>query len=61
MNDFDQIMANANNNTTKSNKSFDKNGMKVQLNEDNATFVNVDFNCNTSDLNKINLLNKLII
>ena len=25
MNDFDQIMANANSNTTKSNKSFDKN------------------------------------
>ncbi len=42
------------------NKSFDKNGMNVQLNEDNATFVNIDFNCNTSDLNKINLLNKLI-
>ena len=41
-------------------KSFSKNGIETQLNEDNATFVNVDFNCNTSDLNKINLLNKLI-
>ena len=28
MNDFDQIMANANNNTTKSNKSFDKNAWR---------------------------------
>ena len=28
MNDFDQIMANANSNTTKSNKSFDKNAWR---------------------------------
>ena len=31
MNDFDQIMANANSNTTKSNKSFDKNASLLSL------------------------------
>ena len=31
MNDFDQIMANANNNTTKSNKSFDKNNTLIEV------------------------------
>ena len=40
--------------------SFNRNNINANLNEDFDTFLNIDININTSEIKKINILNKII-